>query len=85
MKLSLTAQERRIIGAALPAAARTNYYQPQQADLAAADGLIGRGLLEKAAGWDYLTATPEGVDVYWADRDDIAEQRHQHRLHRVGR
>jgi hypothetical protein len=73
MALSFTAQERRIIGSALPSMEGTSY-QPAEEDLEAASALIGRGLLTKRAGWDVLDATPEAQEMYWADRDDIDER-----------
>ena len=79
MTLHFTAQERRIIGAALPTMEGTAY-QPEREDLAAANRLMERGLLAKRAGWDELDATPEAQEMYWADRDDIAEREHQHRV-----
>ena len=79
MTLHFTAQERRIIGAALPSMEGTSY-QPEREDLAAAEHLMRRGLLVKRDGWDVLDATPEAQEMYWADRDDIAEREHQHRV-----
>jgi hypothetical protein len=79
-RLNFTAQERRIIGAALQSMEGTAC-QPATEDLSAAGSLLQRGLLVKRDGWDVLDATPEAQEMYWADRDDLDEQDRQHRLH----
>lgn len=64
--MGLTEHELAIIGHAI-VTLQSSTYQPQEDDLAVAQSLIERGMIEMEPGFATIRATRAGMDAYYSD------------------